>query len=218
MRLIIQLLLWVVIIFLGYLTFNAIYQPVQFNKVKEKRYAKVIENLKDIRAAELAHKKVTGEFQGDFDRLVQFIDTAEFALTQRRDTTFLDEEYRKTYGVDQYVEDVVVDTLGFVSVKDSLFKGNRERYANMMNIPIEGVDAQFELDAGHVMKKDSRIPVFEARVAKSVILADQDKNLVAQENQIQSVDGVNGAYIQIGSMEEVNTSGNWPQIYGESDD
>ena len=48
MKLVIQLVLWIVIIFLGYLIFNAIYEPIQFNKVKEKRYAKVIENLRDI--------------------------------------------------------------------------------------------------------------------------------------------------------------------------
>ncbi|MDT0644370.1 hypothetical protein RM553_16140 [Zunongwangia sp. F363] len=215
MRLVIQLLLWLVIIFLAYLTFDAVYRPIQFNKVKEKRYAKVIENLKDIRDAELAHKEVTGSFEGDFDDLVQFLDTAQFAITQRRDTTYLDEEYRRTYGVDQYIEDVVIDTLGFVSVKDSLFKGNEERYRNMINVPIEGADAQFELDAGTITKGDSKIPVFEAKVAKSKVLYDQDRTLILQENEIQSVDDVNGRYISVGSMQEVNTSGNWPKVYGD---
>ncbi len=215
MRLAIQLLLWVVIIGLAYLTFDAVYQPIQFNKVKQKRYAKVIENLKDIREAELAYKDVTGKFQGDFDKLVQFLDTAEFAITQRRDTTILDEEYKKTYGVDQYLEKVIIDTLGFVSVKDSLFKGDRERYSEMINVPIEGVDAKFELEAGTMKKGDRDIPVFEAKVAKSVILADQDRDLVLQENEIQSVDDVNGRYIRVGSMEEIKTTGNWPKIYGD---
>ncbi|WP_373057461.1 hypothetical protein [Zunongwangia sp. H14] len=215
MRLVIQLLLWLVIIFLAYLTFDAVYRPIQFNKVKEKRYAKVIENLKDIRDAELAYKEVTGSFEDDFNDLVQFLDTAQFAITQRRDTTYLDEEYRKTYGVDQYIEDVVIDTLGFVSVKDSLFKGNQERYRNMINVPIEGADAKFELDAGTITKGDSKIPVFEAKVAKSKVLYDQDKTLILQENEIQSVDDVNGAYISVGSMQEVNTSGNWPKVYGD---
>lgn len=215
MRLAIQLLLWVVIIGLAYLTFDAVYQPIQFNKVKQKRYAKVIENLKDIREAELAYKDVTGKFQGDFDKLVQFLDTAEFAITQRRDTTILDEEYKKTYGVDQYLEKVIIDTLGFVSVKDSLFKGDRERYSEMINVPIEGVDAKFDLEAGTMKKGDRDIPVFEAKVAKSVILADQDRDLVLQENEIQSVDDVNGRYIRVGSMEEIKTTGNWPKIYGD---
>ena len=215
MRLAIQLLLWVVIIGLAYLTFDAVYQPIQFNKVKQKRYAKVIENLKDIREAELAYKEVTGQFEGDFDKLVQFLDTAEFAITQRRDTTILDEEYKRTYGVDQYLEKVIIDTLGFVSVKDSLFKGDRERYTNMMNVPVEGVDAKFELEAATMKKGDRDIPVFEAKVAKSVILADQDRDLILQENEIQSVDDVNGRYIRVGSMEEIKTTGNWPKIYGD---
>lgn len=215
MKLAIQLLLWVVIIGLAYLTFDAVYQPIQFNKVKQQRYAKVIENLKDIREAELAHKEVTGQFQGDFDKLVQFLDTAEFAITQRRDTTILDEEYKRNYGVDQYLEKVIIDTLSFVSVKDSLFKGNRERYTNMINVPIKGVDAKFELDAGTIKKGERDIPVFEAKVAKSVILADQDRDLVLQENEVISVDDVNGRYIRVGSMEEINTNGNWPKVYGD---
>lgn len=217
MRFVIQILLWAVIIFLAYLTFNAVYEPIQFNKIKEKRYAKVIENLKDIRAAELAHKEVIGEFEGNWDSLVKFIDTAEFAITQRRDTTFLDEEYKKTYGVDQYIEKVVIDTLGFVPVKDSLFKGDTERYKNMMNVPIEGVDTKFDLEAGTIKKGDNDIPVFEAKIAKAKVLYDQDRTLVLQENEIQSVDDVNGRYISVGSMTEVNTSGNWPKVYGDND-
>ena len=217
MRFVIQILLWLVIIFLAYLTFNAVYEPIQFNKIKEKRYAKVIKNLKDIRSSELAHKEVTGKFQGDWDSLVKFLDTAEFAITQRRDTTFLDEEYKKTYGVDQYIESVVIDTLGFVPVKDSLFKGNEERYRTMMNIPIDGVEGTFDLQAGSITKGESQIPVFEVKVAKARILNDQDRTLVLQENEIQSVDDVNGRYISVGSMTEVNTSGNWPKVYGDNE-
>ncbi|CAL66795.1 hypothetical protein [Christiangramia forsetii] len=218
MRFVIQILLWLVIIFLAYLTFNAVYEPIQFNKVKEKRYTKVIKNLKDIRNAELAHQEVTGQFQGDWDKLVRFVDTAEFAITQRRDTTLLDEEYKKTYGVDQYIEKVIVDTLGFVPVKDSLFKGNEERYRTMMNVPIDGVDAKFELEAGTITKGDNKIPVFEAKVAKAVVLSDQDKTLILQENEVQSVDDVNGRYISVGSMTEVSTSGNGFDRYGGDKD
>lgn len=215
MKLVIQLLLWVVIIFLGYLVFNSIYEPIQFNKVKDKRYAKVIENLKDIRSAQLAHQEITGTFAKDFDNLVRFIDTAEFVLTQRRDTTVMDEEYRKAYGVDRLIDKVLIDTLGYASVKDSLFK--KDQYKKMMYVPIEGVeDKLIEMKAGTVLKNDNRIPVFEAKVDKAVILYDQDKDLVLQEKQIVSVDEVNGPYIKVGSMEEVNTKGNWPIVYGDN--
>lgn len=216
MKLVIQLVLWIVIIFLGYLVFNSVYEPIKFNEVKEARYAKVIENLKDIRAAELAHRQVTGKFEGDWDNLVRFLDTAQYTLTQRRDTTVMDEEYRKAYGVDRRIEIVVIDTLGYKSVKDSLFKGT-DRYKTMMNVPIAGVNAKFELQAGTVDKSGNPIPVFEARVSKDVILHDQDKDLVNQEKEIVGVDDVNGPYIMVGSMEEIKTSGNWPKIYGDAE-
>lgn len=216
MKLVIQLVLWIVIIFLGYLVFNSVYEPIQFNKVKEARYAKVIENLKDIRNAQMAHRTVTGEFEGNWDNLVRFIDTAQFTLTQRRDTTVKDLEYMKTYGVDRNVEIVVIDTLGYKSVKDSLFKGT-DRYKNMMNIPIKGVDKQFELEAGTVDKSGNPIPVFEAKVAKEVVLYDMDKDYVNQQKQVVSVDDVNGPFISVGSMEDVKTGGNWPQVYGDAE-
>lgn len=216
MKLVIQLVLWIVIIFLGYLVFNSIYEPIKFNEVKEARYAKVINNLKDIRDAELAHRTVTGKFEGDWDKLVRFLDTAQFTLTQRRDTTVMDEEYRKTYGVDRRVEIVVIDTLGYKSIKDSLFQGT-DRYKTMMNIPIKGIDQKFELKAGTVNKNDTQIPVFEAKVPKSVVLYDQDKDLVNQAEEIVGVDEVPGPYISVGSMEEVKTSGNWPLKYGDAE-
>lgn len=214
MKLVIQLLLWAVIFFLGYLIFDAVYDPIQFNQIKERRYTKVIDRLEDIRAAQLAHQEVTGTFAKDFDKLVSFIDTAEFVLTQRRDSTVLDVEYQKSYGVDRQMDIVIIDTLGYASVKDSLFKNNE--YKEMMYVPIEGTNEKFEMDAGTVLKNENRISVFMARVDKSIVLHNQDKDLVAQEKQVVSVDQVNGPYIQVGSMEEVNTAGNWPEAYGKT--
>ena len=216
MKLVIQLLLWVVIGVLGYFTFNSVYEPIQFNKVRDKRYQKVIDKLKDIRQAELAHKTITGRFSGNFDSLVTFIDTAEFTVTQRRDTTILDEERTKQLGVDQYKSKVLIDTLGYTPVKDSLFK-NSDRYKEMMFIPYTD-NKKFDLEAGKTYKNGNYIPVFEVKVDKSLILEDQDKDLVAQEKQTVAVDGVNGEYIQVGSMSEVNTKGNWPKAFGDNDE
>ncbi len=214
MKLVIQLVLWIVIIFLGYKLYDSITGPVQFNKVKEARYQAVIKNLKDIRKAELAHQEITGKFTGSFDSLVRFIDTAQFAITQRRDTSYADVEKNKAYGIDEgyYIEEIILDTLGFTPVRDSLF-GGTDRYKSMMNIPVEGVDGQFELQAGTLMKNGTAYSVFEVKVDKDVILYDLDKTLLAQEKQVNSVDGVNGTAIKVGSMDEIDTSGNWPKLY-----
>ena len=188
--------------------------PVEFNKIKEARYVKVIQNLKDIQAAELAHKEITGSFTGDWDSLINFIDTAKFAITQRRDTSYADVAKNKAFGISEgyFIEESLIDTLGFTPVKDSLY-GSTNRYKTMMNVPVEGVDAKFDLKAGKITKNDATYSVFEAKVSKKVVLGDLDKDLLAQEMQVQSVDGVNGPDIKVGSLEDVNTSGNWPKIY-----
>lgn len=189
----------------------------QFNltKLGDARYPKVIEKLKDIRQAQLAHKQVIGRYSGDWDSLVKFIDTAEFVVTQRRDTTVLDEEYRATYGVDEYKSETIIDTLGYTPVKDSIYKGS-DRYKTMMNVPFTD-GKKFEIEAGKIYKNESYIPVFEVKIDKADVLADQDEHLVNQEKKMLSVDNVRGEYIQVGSMTEVNTNGNWPKVYGKSD-
>ncbi|RDK85309.1 hypothetical protein [Marinirhabdus gelatinilytica] len=212
MKIILQIVLWIAIIFLGWKLYGSITGPIQFNKIKEARYKKVIVNLQDIQAAQLAHQEITGDFTGSFDSLVRFIDTAKFAITQRRDTSYADVEKNKAFGIDEgyYIEEIITDTLGYTSVKDSLYNGT-DRYKNMMNIPVEGVDKEIEMQAGKFLKNDVNYSVFEAKVSKKVLLSDLDKDLLAQELQVVSVDGVNGEFIKVGSMDEVNTSGNWPK-------
>ena len=188
----------------------SVYGEIQFNQLKEKRYALVIEKLKDIRDAELAHRTVTGQFTDSFDGLIKFVENGKFTITQRRTETVKDEALSRSFGVDMFKEIVVIDTLGFVSVKDSLFK-NSDRYKTMMDVPVGEPGTKFTLKAG----KLDDIPVFEASVEKAKLLFDQDKNLVDKENQVISVDGVNGPTLKVGSMDEVNTNGNWPKNYSK---
>jgi hypothetical protein len=214
----ISVFLWVVILFLGYSLYKSIIGPVEFNKVKQVRYAKVIENLKDIRISELAHQEIEGKFSGNFDSLVQFLDTAKFAIIQRRDTSYADVEKNRAFGLDAqkggyYKEEIIVDTLRFASVKDSLF-GDSDRYKTMMNIPLEIAEgAKFQLKAGKYEKNDVFYSVFEASVAKRLILSDQDTDLIYQEEQLVSVDGINGPTVRVGTMNDIDTGGNWPKLY-----
>jgi hypothetical protein len=83
-----------------------------------------------------------------------------------------------------------------------------------MYIPIKGQeDARFILKTDILDNNGYRLPVFEVKVSKDIILHDQDKYLVALENEVVSVDGVNGPEITLGSLTEVSTSGNWPTTY-----
>ena len=208
--------LWVLILLFASLLFKSIYDEIKFDEVKNARYQVVIKKLKDIRDTQLAHRTVKGVFQNNWDSLVKFVEIDSFTITQRRDSSVIDKEMTKRYGgVKTYKDIVIVDTLGFVSVKDSLF-GFDDRYLNMMYVPFSKDDqTRFELQAGFLNQNGIDIPVFEAFVKKRVILYDQSLNLVLKENQVQSVDGVNGPSLKIGSMNEVNTNGNWPKNYSK---
>jgi hypothetical protein len=207
-RPVINLVLWGLIVYLAYITFMSVYGEIQFNQLKKERYQVVIDRLIDVRDAQLAHKEVTGKYAGTFDSLVRFIDTAQVAITQRRDSTYVDEELTKRYGgVETFSTTVVIDTLGYYSVKDSLFSG--KNFKDMSKVMIGQPNAEFKLQSGFL----DNIPVFEASVDKSIILHDQDPNLVAKEKQVVSVDGVNGPSLKVGSMEEIKTVGNWPKNF-----
>jgi hypothetical protein len=207
---IIKSVLWILIIVFAYKVYGSINGPIEFNKVKNERYLKVIDKLKDIRNAQIAYKSVNGIYSDNFDSLISFIDSAQYTLIQKRDSSFL--EYDRTFRIDMLREVVVIDTLGFASVKDSLF-GNSNRYKNMASIPIDGVDETFKIKSDVIDKNGYNVPVFEVRVSKDVVLFDQNKDLLKQEKGLMSVDGVNGPDIVLGSLSEVSTNGNWPTSY-----
>jgi len=206
---VINLLLWALIIFLGYLTFMSVYEEIQFNQLKKKRFAVAIDRLIDIRDSQLAYKEVKGEYADSFDKLIGFIENDSVPITQRRDSTVLDEERTKAFGGVETMKTItLIDTLDYWNVKDSIFKGNA-RYKKLADVGVGEEGAKFTLKAG----KLDEFPVFEASVEKSVILNDQEPYLVEKEKQVVSVDGVNGPTLKVGSMEEVFTKGNWPKSY-----
>ena len=200
-------LLSVVLVFLIFRSINA---PIKFNEVKNERYSKVIERLKDIRNAQIAFKSVNGIYSNDFQELIKFVDSAEFTITQKRDSSYM--EYDRIYRIDMLREIIVTDTLGFVSVKDSLFANNLD-YKDMASVPIQGIESLFSLKADIIDKNGYNVPVFEVRVPKDIVLFDQNKDLLSQEKETISVDGVNGPDLVLGSLTDVSTSGNWPTTF-----
>ena len=206
----IQAFLWLLCIFFSYKIYDSINKPINFNEVKYNRYYDVIDRLKEIRTAQIAYKDVNGVYSDNFDSLVNFIDNGIFTLLEKRDSSYL--EYDRVYRIDMLKEIVVIDTLGFVSVKDSLFKDNTS-YKEMNKIPIKGIDTIFEIDAKIIMINDYKAPVFEVKVSKNIVLFDQDEDLLKLENETISIEGVNGPEIVLGSLNEVSTNGNWPKIF-----
>jgi hypothetical protein len=210
MKRVLQIVLYVLAGVLVFMIYRSINNPIKFKKIRQERYTAVIAKLKDIRDAEEAHRIVTGKYTGSFEELIKFIETARFTITQQRDSSYV--EFNKTYQIDMLKEVKIIDTLGFKSVKDSLF-GTSDRYKTLMYVPYAPNKEKFQLQAGFIDKSGYKAPVFEAKVAKDIILYDQPADLVAQEKELISVDEVNGPEIIVGSLTDVSTNGNWPTIY-----
>lgn len=196
--------------FLIYKINYEIQKPINFNKEKKIRYTKVIKQLKMIRDAEIAHKKVIGRYTDNGDNLIKFIDTAQFALTQTRNVP-------KTIdvggGITKEIEERVIDTIGYEPVK-AQFAGLD--YQNMMNIP--DTDQKFKIEIGEVEKVQGlKAPVFEVKVAKSLILKGMDYNLVKQEEEAIGGEEIRGEFVRVGSLGEVSEDGNWPPFYDKGD-
>lgn len=185
-------------------------KPIKFNKEKKVRYAKVINNLKIIRDAEIAHKKVTGTYTANGEDLIKFIDTAKFALTQTRNVP---KTINVGGGITKEIEERVVDTIGYEDVRTQ-FAGTN--YKNMLQIP--GTDQKFKIEIGFIEKiAGLKAPVFEVKVDKALILKGMDLNLVKQEKEAIGGEEIRGEYVRVGSLGEVSEDGNWPPFYDKGD-
>ena len=185
-----------------------IQKPVQFNKEKKVKFAAVIKNLKILRDAEVAHKKVTGKYTSNGEGLIQFIDTAKFALTQTRNVA---KTIHVGGGITKEVEERVVDTIGYEDVKNQ-FSG--VDYKNMLTIP--NTNQKFKIEVGEIEKIAGLFaPVFEIKVDKALILKGMDMNLIKQEKEAFGGEEVRGEYLRVGSLGEVSEDGNWPPFYDQ---
>lgn len=200
MKTVIQILLSIAIVVLGYLLVDSIMQPINFQQEQRARYNRTIERLKDIRRAQIAYRSVYGEFTGSFDTLINFINTDSFRVVMA--IGFEDEES------DAPAEDVIRDTI-LVSVRDSLFPSDYV-VDSLRYVPFTGGREEFFLGAGEVMTGSGlEVKVFEARVHNNVLLRGLDKQLVINMNDERAKrDQFPG--LRVGSLTETtNNAGNW---------
>jgi energy-coupling factor transporter transmembrane protein EcfT len=202
---VVSIVLWAIIIYLGYNIYQSIMKPIHFNQIKKVKYAKVIENLKVIRDAELAYGEVHRKFTANSKELINFIEKDSFAITEIKNIVVTEQRGRITVDVEKRI----VDTVGFEPVSKS-FEGRD--YKNMMTVP--GTDAKFGLAVGTVEKVQGvQASVFEAKVDKSIVLQGMDEDLINQEKEALGGINVPGEFISVGSLEDVNSNGNWHPFY-----
>ena len=211
LRWIASVLLLILAIFLGYKIYQGIMEPIQFAKEKVERYKPVIQKLKIIRDAQMKHYEVTGNYTKDKQGLIQFVDTAQLAITE---TKTIVEKVNRGGGIIIDVEKRVTDTIGYEPV--AKYFENRD-YNNMWQVP--GVAGkEFEVEIGTVEKVAGLVvPTFYVKTTKEDILQGLSKSLVKQEKEAIEADQIKGEFVSVGSLDEVSTGGNWPPSYDKKD-
>ncbi len=201
MKTVIQILLSIAILVLGYLLVDSIHQPIRFQQEQRARYNRTIDRLKDIRTAQLAYRSVYGEFTGSFDTLINFIRNDSFRVVMSIGDA--DDEEAIARG-----EQIIRDTI-LVSVRDSLFSGGYP-VDSLRYVPFTGGREEFFLGAGEVMTGSGlNVKVFEAHVHNDVLLAGLDRQLVINMND-ERVKREQFPGLRVGSLTETtNNAGNW---------
>jgi len=209
-----SVLLLVLAIFLGVKIFNGIMQPILFAEEKVERYKPVIKSLKIIRDAEIKYYDVTGKYTTDKAGLIQFIDTAQLALTETKTIVETVNKGSKWAPIMVEVEVRKTDTIGY----EPVLKYFKDRdYKTMFKVPgVEGTE--FEIEIAEVEKVQGLVvPTFRARTPKEGILKGMNNSLVKQELEAVESIQIKGEYVSVGSLEEVTSGGNWPPSYDRKD-
>ena len=187
--------LWILVFGLSYTLFSAIMNPIRFNKEKNNRSEDVIHRLKDVRKAQIAFKEVNRYYASNFDELIPLIDTGVFTIVQRRDEEL--KYYNKLYREFQLKDTTFIDTLGYASIKDSIF-GENYNLQNLRFIP-HAQGTELELRAGKIKSGSLTVQVFEAKAPKEEYLKGLDVDLVKNASKD----------LTVGSMTSAKINGNW---------
>lgn len=195
-KVLLQLVLLIVIIVLGYMIYDSIQAPLRFKKEKERRELTVIDKLKTIRNSQLIYKRLEGKYANNFDTLESFLATAEIPVVKMiHDPT--DTTYTKT----------INDTVGYIRVEDTLFKNKPYTLKELAIIPFSGGE-KFQMAADTIKRGGVLVHVFQVLAPYDAYLNGMDKqriiNLTAKMKDTDRFPG-----LKLGSLSEASTDGNW---------
>jgi len=186
----------VVILVLGYLIFNSINKPVKFENTLNSRGEVIVSKLKDIRTAQNLFRNQYGRYTASFDTLIAFIQNGKIPevklIPDPNDTTFTRS---------------ISDTIGFISIYDSIFAKKNYNLVKLNEIPFSNGD-YFSILAGQINKGGVDVAVFEVSARIETYAKDLDKQLII--NRIKEIeDRSKFPGLKVGSMTDASTDGNW---------
>ena len=224
-KIIVEVVLLAVIVFLVYATYSSVMQPVNFNKQKNYRESVAIQRLKDIRTPQVAYKSVNGKFTSTVDSLKAFYETGKMPVVLQvgseddsvavLHTEAVRKAHRKITNEELYKmylagdKNIVFSIENSIAVKDTLFN-DRDDFCvdSLKTVPFSG-GVPVTMDAIVKMVSGVPVPLFEAKLTYKDLLKGLDNqlriNLDAERRAQNKFEG-----LQVGSVSAPNNNaGNW---------
>ena len=211
-KIIIQLILLIIAIYLSYLIYETIMQPIRFQKAYNYRSEIVKQKLLKIRDVEVAFKSKYGHYTADWDSLINFAKYDSIVVVKAYGTV-PDSIYNRAKTKKE--AELIALKLGIIkrdtikiAVRDTLFK---EPYDidTLKYIPFTHQKEVFQLNAGYIKTNTGiKLPVFEVKAHNNSFLQGLNRQLIINLNDDARQNGKFPG-LSVGSMTEVTTAGNW---------
>src|SRR5690554_6306432 len=204
-QVIVAIVIGVGALFFAFKNYDVIKDRLEYDRLKERVNAEVIQRLKDIRKAELAYQKEYGQYTPSFDTLIDFLKNGEVRLIKRLGAlpdTVPTEEMAREMGLIHHMPDTLTEEevieLGLI-VRDTLY------------VPV----APYVFDEDDA--KNRKFPLY----IDSLPYVPYGKHKFELQTATIESGGVTQSVFQVldpkpfeqqfivGSLERANTSGNW---------
>ncbi|MBL7870717.1 MAG: hypothetical protein JNM78_03825 [Cyclobacteriaceae bacterium] len=141
-------------LFLAYLLYQSVQGTIDERAKIETTEEAIVEKLKLIREAEIVFQSVNKRYTSNWDSLANFIRNGQVPIIQRKEQI-----EQQSYGVEKVT--VIIDTLGFISARDRIFK---KTY--FVNSPDIGTFLGFKVKVGDRVIKNQK--TYSLRVGEKV--------------------------------------------------
>lgn len=141
---ILTIVLFAASLFLAFRLYRGVQGTIEERESIATKEGAIIERLKLIREAEIVFQEVNGRYTANWDSLADFIENGKVAIIQRRE-----EITQKSYGQEEVK--VFIDTLGFVSAKERIFK---KKYT--VNASDNGIFKGYKVKVGDKVIKNQK--------------------------------------------------------------
>ncbi|RLD18654.1 MAG: hypothetical protein DRI69_09915 [Bacteroidetes bacterium] len=194
MKIVINLLLVGLICLLGYLLYDNIKEPIEFQKEKTRRERAVVAKLMTIRQTQEFYRTITGSFSNNFDTLAFVLSTEDFMIIN-----VMGDPDDPNFDISQITYDTsyfpAIDSLNAMGIDlDSL------RF-----VPFAPKGTTFKIQADTIEYQKTMVHVVEVGVIRKLFMGEYgDERFKKYDSRYKP-----NQLLKFGDMNTPNTAGNW---------